>query len=115
MGGKKEEKKASNVFIMDKHYAWRPAILEDQKGDKATVTVPEYKDEQSMQCDGGRNAKKGETVTIDLKQYPHQVLPLQNVDGNGNLLEFADMVKLPYLHEVRIVDYRIGPQNDSIS
>jgi hypothetical protein len=101
MGEKKEEKKASNVFIMDKNFAWRPAILETQNGDKATVQVPEYKDEQSMQCDGGRNGKKGESITVDLKHYPHQVLPLQNVDGNGNLLEFADMVKLPYLHEVR--------------
>ena len=101
MPKQKGEKKASNVFIMDKNYAWRPAILETQKGDKAVVTVPEYKNEQSMQCDGGRNAKKGESVTVDLKHYPHGVLPLQNVDGNGNIQEFPDMVKLPYLHEVR--------------
>lgn len=90
------------VYILDKDYAWRPAILDDTKGDKAFVTVPEYPDEQSMMSDGGRSAKKGSQVTLDLKQYPHKVLPLQNVDAQGNLTMFPDMVKLPYLHEVRI-------------
>lgn len=53
-----------------------------------------------MDCDGGRAAKKGEQVYISMKDYPFGVLPLANVDVNGNLVEFADMVKLPYLHEV---------------
>lgn len=96
----KEEKQTAHVFILDQEYAWRPAILDETKGDKAMVTVPDYKDEQSMMPDGGRSAKKGEQRTIDLKQYPHKVLPLQNVDAQGNLVEFPDMVKLPYLHEV---------------
>ena len=56
-----------------------------------------------MVCDGGRAAKKGEQKMINLKDYAHGVLPLQNVDANGNLVEFADMVKLPYLHEVSIL------------
>ena len=47
--GKKEEKVSANVFILDQDYAWRPAILDDTKGDKAFVTVPQYKDEQSIQ------------------------------------------------------------------
>ena len=98
--GKDGEKKSAHVYILDQQYAWRPAILDDTKGDKAFVTVPEYPDEQSMMSDGGRGAKKGEQRTIDLKQYPHKVLPLQNVDSGGNLTMFADMVKLPYLHEV---------------
>jgi hypothetical protein len=54
-----------------------------------------------MDCDGGRAAKKGEQIYISMKDYPFGVLPLANVDVNGNLVEFADMVKLPYLHEVR--------------
>ena len=99
--GKKEDKQTAYVYILDQEYAWRPAILDDTKGDKAFVTVPEYADEQSMMSDGGRAAKKGEQKTLDLKQYPHKVLPLQNVDAQGNLTMFADMVKLPYLHEVR--------------
>jgi hypothetical protein len=39
----KDEKQTTYVYIMDKNHAWRPAILEDTKGDKAIVSVPEYK------------------------------------------------------------------------
>jgi hypothetical protein len=95
-----KEKQSTNVFIRDEVYGWRPAVQEKINGDKAIVTVPEYPSEQSMACDGGRAAKKGNQVTINLKDYPSGVLPLQNVDANGNLVECADMVKLPYLHEV---------------
>lgn len=70
------------------------------KGGKAAVSIPEYKSEAAMTCDGGRAAKTGEQVLVNLKDYAYEVLPLQNVDANGNLIEFADMVKLPYLHEV---------------
>jgi hypothetical protein len=95
-----KEKQSSNVFIRDEVYGWRPAVQEKINGDKAIVTVPEYPSEQVMACDGGRAAKKGNQVTINLKDYPSGVLPLQNVDSNGNLVECSDMVKLPYLHEV---------------
>lgn len=98
----KEEKQSSNVFILDKEFGWRPAVQEKVNGDTAIVTVFNYPSEQAMQCDGGRGAKgKGERQEIKLKDYANQVLPLQNVDANGNLTEFPDMVKLPYLHEVR--------------
>ena len=96
-----KEKQSSNVFIRDDVYGWRPAVQLKINGDKAIVTVAEYRSEQTMACDGGRNAKKGETREINLKEYPSGVLPLQNVDANGNLVECPDMVKLPYLHEVR--------------
>lgn len=101
MGKKDEQKAASHVFIVDPDYGWRPAIMEKQQGDFAIVTVPEYKDEQSMVCDGGRASKSQEKLKVNLNDYPHKVLPLQNVDANANLVEFADMVRLPYLHEVR--------------
>jgi hypothetical protein len=39
----KEEKQTTYVYIMDKDHAWRPAILDETKGDKAIVSVPEYK------------------------------------------------------------------------
>jgi len=97
-----KEKQSSNVFIRDDEYGWRPAVQEKVNGDKAIVKVPEYPSEQAMACDGGRSAKKGETRTINLKEYPNGVLPLQNSNANGDLVEYADMVKLPYLHEVRI-------------
>lgn len=101
MGGDKD-KAQSYVFIVDPVYGWRPAIQEGPaSGGKVTVSVPEYKSEQAMACDAGRAAgKKGEQKVINLKEYAHEVLPLQNVDGSGNLMEFSDMVKLPYLHEV---------------
>jgi hypothetical protein len=101
MAPSNKEKQASNVFIRDEVYGWRPAVQEKINGDKAIVTVPEYATEQAMACDGGRASKKGKQVTINLKEYPSGVLPLQNVDANGNLVECSDMVKLPYLHEVR--------------
>lgn len=91
------------VYVKHPEFAWVPAKLLDTQGDKATVSIPQYKDQQSIVSDGGRGAKKWEEQTVNLKDYPHKVLPLQNVDGNGCLLECADMVSLPYLHEVRFV------------
>ena len=92
--------KKSWVYIKSKESAWVPAIQTHTDGKKATVTVPQYPNEQAMDSDGGRAAKKGVEETVDLKGYISNVLPLQNVDGSGQLLEFADMVELPYLHEV---------------
>jgi len=103
MGKKKEEEKAaSHVFVMDPDFGWRPAKMLDQQGGFAIVEVPNYKSERVMACDGGRAATDTEKLKVNLKDYPHGVLPLQNVDANGNLVQFADMVKLPYLHEVRV-------------
>jgi hypothetical protein len=91
----------TSCYIKDAELAWIPAVLEKTEGDKAYVKVPQYPNEQSIMNDGGR-ASKGSPVdkVISLKDYPHNVLPLANVDQNGNLTEHADMVKLPYLHEV---------------
>jgi len=97
---KDEEKQASHVFIMDPEFGWRPAKMLSQQGDYAIVEAPIYKDEKTMLCDNGRGAKKTEKLKVNLKDYAHKVLPLQNVDSNGSLTEFADMVRLPYLHEV---------------
>lgn len=94
----KKEANSSNVFVHDKEFGWRPAIQQKTSGDKATVTLLEFRNEQEMQCK--QNAKKGETITVKLSDYPNGVLPLQNVDANGNLVAYSDMVKLPYLHEV---------------
>jgi len=96
--GKKEG--TTLCYVKDKDYAWLPATLDKTEGDKAHVTIPQYKDEQSIMSDGGRNATGSVQKVINLKDYQHGVLPLQNVDKNGNLTEHADMVKLPYLHEV---------------
>jgi hypothetical protein len=97
------DKKVTHVYVKDPESAWVPAILDKTEGDKAYVTLPSYKDEQSMTSDNGRAAKGKAEKVVSLKDYHHKVLPLANVDGNGNLQEFADMVKLPYLHEVGFI------------
>jgi hypothetical protein len=43
---------------------------------------------------------EGQTLTISLKDYPNQSLPLQNVNEEGILQEVEDMVDLSFLHEV---------------
>lgn len=104
MAPKDDKESASNVFVKDKEWGWVPAVQLKVNGDKAVVKVWNYPKEQAVACDGGRAARgKGEERTVNLKDYPNDVLPLQNVDAQGNLVEFADMVKLPYLHEARIL------------
>jgi len=96
---------SNHVYIKSKDYAWIPArVLETfPKDQTALVSIPRYKDEQSIQSDGGRAAKKGaaKKELIQLQEYPNGALLLQNVDENGNLTEVEDMVDLPFLHEVR--------------
>jgi hypothetical protein len=53
-------------------------------------------------CDGGAGAIGWEEMEVPLKDYNKGLLPAQNVDGGGMLKPFADMVKLTYLHEVRL-------------
>jgi hypothetical protein len=93
------------VYIKDPDFAWVPATLDKTEGDKAYVTVPQYPNEQSIASDDGRGAKGQKELVIKLSDYPHKVLPLQNVDNKGRMQEHADMVKLPYLHEVSLVPW----------
>lgn len=110
MGGGGGDKK-SFVYIKHREFAWVPAIQTNTDGKKATVSVPQYRDEQAIDSDGGRAAKKSVEETVDLKHYTSGVLPLQNVDGSGQLLVFPDMVELPYLHEVSRVESEIKVTN----
>lgn len=98
MGGKKTN---TYVYLKDPEYAWIPAKLQRSSGNVADVQIPQYDDEQSTVCDGGRKAKSWIEAEVDLSDYNKGVLPMQNVDENGNLRVFADMVELPFLHEVR--------------
>ena len=92
--------KSSYVFLKDPENAWIPAKLISQQGDVADVEIPMYADEQSMCCDGGKTADKWVEAEVDLSDYNKGVLPMQNVDEGRNLRCFADMVELPFLHEV---------------
>jgi hypothetical protein len=93
-------KKEAYVFLKDPDAAWIPAKLTAQEGNTADVQIPEYKDEQSTICDGGKTANKWIEAEVDLTDYAKGVLPMQNVDEHGNSKCFADMVELPFLHEV---------------
>lgn len=77
------------VYVYDLEDGWIEARLIEQNGADAQVEVD---------VDGSK-----QMCTVDLKQYPEQVLPLQNVDENGKLTTVEDMVDLPYLHEAAIL------------
>jgi hypothetical protein len=91
---------ANNVYIRDDEFAWIPARLIEQNKDTAKVAVPQYENEESILSDGGKGAIGFKSMTVKLKDYAAQTLPLQNVGKNGVLKEVDDMVDLPYLHEV---------------
>ena len=91
---------SNHVYIRSEEYAWVPGRLLETNGSTATVSVPQYKDEQAIQSDGGRSAKKFDKVQINLEEYHNKALLLQNVDEEGRLKEVEDMVELPFLHEV---------------
>ena len=82
----------SCVYIADKKYGWLPANVVEQDDQHATVKVFGIDSHESL---GERQ--------VALKDYPNQSLPLQNVDASGNLMEMADMVDLPSLHEAAIL------------
>jgi len=95
--------KSAYVFIRDPEYAWIPAIKEGSSDKVAQVRVPQYRDEQSTICDGGATATGWEDEEVPLKEYNRGVLPMQNVDGNGFLKAYPDMVNLPFLHEAALL------------
>jgi len=95
--------KSAFVFLKDPEYAWIPAKLIRSSGNVADVEIPEYADEQSTICDGGRSAKKMIDAEVDLSDYNLGVLPMQNVDEGGRMKVYPDMVELPFLHEAAIL------------
>ena len=108
MTKKDEETMSSHVYLRDPDHIWIPAVQLQTQGGSATVSIPEFKAEQDMLSSGGNANQKfqRDNQVIELKDYPSQVLPMQNVDSNGRLEEYKDMVNLPFLHEVRICDRR---------
>ena len=104
------------VYIMSDEYAWLPArvvdyitpqssgdgkIVKDVQVLQANVSIPVYKNEDSIQSGPTSRGKGTATIqTVNLADYPSRSLPLQNVDEEGRLQEVEDMVDLPFLHEV---------------
>lgn len=96
-----EFKKVSHAYVLDSDDSWIPCQVVEQSSEEVIVSIPEYKDQQSIRCDAGRTARRKNQKTVLLKDYPNQALPLQNVDEEGRLQQVEDMVDLPFLHEVR--------------
>lgn len=102
MTGKDDEARVSHVYVRDDASCWVPALQLKTVDGKATISMPEFKTEQEMMSCGQKGkVRYHDNQVINLKDYPHGVLPMQNVDSNGRLEEYKDMVELPFLHEVR--------------
>lgn len=97
-----ELKTANHAYLLDPVDSWIPCqVVERKSTAEVVVSIPEYRNQQAIKCDGGRSALRKKNQTINLTRYPNQALPLQNVDEDGRLKQVEDMVDLPYLHEVR--------------
>ncbi|KAL7577779.1 hypothetical protein ACA910_010536 [Epithemia clementina (nom. ined.)] len=96
------------VYVRSEDHAWVPAIQiwasKDGKP-RATVIRPIFKTEQQMmQCGSRSTLKKSvKEYEVDLSEYPNGLLPMQNVDANGNLEGYPDMVALPFMHEAALL------------
>ena len=101
------------VYVLDTKHSWIPAKVKDRNTTSKNLihlSVPQYRNEQAICCDGGRTASQGyKTEIIDLDnaqnemKYPNRHLPLQNVNSKGELQVVDDMVDLPFLHEAAIL------------
>jgi hypothetical protein len=91
------------VYIRSDDHGWIPVLQLKTFDGKATVSVPKVKDEKDiLYCaTPSQKFKYHDNQVIELKDYPDQVLPMQNVDSNGIVEDYKDMADLPFLHEVR--------------
>ena len=98
-----EKSKITHVFLRSADHVWIPALQLKTHNGKATVAVPKFANEQDMlHCvDASKKSRYNDNQIVDLKEYPNNVLPMQNVNANGNPEEYKDMVDLPFMHEVR--------------
>lgn len=100
---KQEKPKVTPVYLRSAENVWVPALQLKTHDGKATVALPKFKNEQTMMnCSkASKTFKYHDNQIVDLSEYPTGHLPMQNVDQNGNLEEYKDMVDLPFMHEVR--------------
>lgn len=108
---------------MDSDFGWLSAKVLKSTGETVEVEVRDYEDDvnipacevssslrpTSSQKRRGDKVVPVKKVTVQLKDYSGGVLPLQNVDEDGKLIEVEDMVDLSFLHEVcRISSFRVS-------
>lgn len=106
-----EKPKVTPVYIRSADHTWVPALQLKEYNGKATVSVPKFKNGEKdiMNCAKASKAfPYQENQHVDLKDYPNGVLPMQNVDANGNLEDYKDMVDLPFMHEVSAAERTKG-------
>lgn len=98
------------VYIQSTEYAWIPARIVEHADaeDEVEVQIPVYRSERQIISDGGKSAQRFRKETISFKDYPNQALPLQNVNAHGKLLMVEDMVDLPFLHEVSLLNIEMN-------
>lgn len=113
------ENTTNRVYVASEEFGWLPAKVKSLSGTKAVVEIKDYEDDTSIPaCEVSHAAdptsaqkKRGvknipvKDLEIDLtsKCYSGGVLPLQNVDEDGKLIEVEDMVDLSFLHEAAIL------------
>lgn len=98
--GETKDKNATLVYVRSNDdNCWVPARQLKAHNGRAILAVPALT-ENDMLCCLKAKQRYQENAIIDLEDYPDNVLPKQNVDSNGNLQDFRDMVDLPFMHEV---------------
>jgi hypothetical protein len=99
-----EQNKITHVYLRSEDHCWVPALQLKTFDGKAKVAVPVFKNQQDiLSCGKQGKQRYHDNQVVDLKDYSNNVLPMQNVDSNGNLEEYKDMVNLPFMHEVSTV------------
>jgi myosin-5 len=113
------ENTTNRVYIASKEFGWLPAKVISTSGKTAKVEVKDYEEDTIIPaCEvsvltnpSAAQKKKGirnistKEVDVDFSSviYSGGVLPLQNVDEDGKLIEVEDMVDLSFLHEAAIL------------
>jgi hypothetical protein len=116
------ENTTNRVYIASPEFGWLPAkVISSSKAtvevngkqtdipSQAQVEIYKYKDctdipfcEVSSVAGGNHviTTRGKNVITVDLNEYKEGVLPLQNVNEDGKLIQVDDMVDLAFLHEV---------------
>lgn len=96
---------AYQVYVRSAKHGWVPARVMsiDKEKDETIVAIDKYTEEQAMLSSSPTATGKEQMFSVDLKYYSNGVLPLQNTTESGELMNYEDMIKLPYLHEVCVM------------
>jgi Myosin head (motor domain) len=84
-----------HVYIKDVDSLWIPGRLIESGNNNKTALV-------EVTRTVGKTSRR-EQVAVKLEEYPNQALPPQNLNRDGSPLIVADMVDLPFLHEVSLL------------